>query len=145
MAKNLIQHHEWNTRDPKRLQTFDWKFNDKVMPGYTLIDRIGGIFEIPSDMGDMPTGVVNYVNVDDLEAKEKLVRAAGGRIYKSKQEVPNMGWFTIFADPDNNTVAMWQPMMKRPAKAARAVKKSAKKAAGAARKAVKKASAKRRR
>ena len=140
MAKNVIQHHEWNTRNPKRLQTFysrifDWKFNDKVMPGYTLIDGIGGIFEITPEMGDMPTGVTNYVNVDDLDAKEKLVRESGGTIYKSKQEVPNMGWFTIFADPDNTTVAMWQPMKKKPvARAAAAVKKSAKKLAGAARK-----------
>jgi predicted enzyme related to lactoylglutathione lyase len=133
MPKNLIQHHEWNTRDPRRLQTFysklfDWKFNDKMMPGYTMIDGIGGIFEITPEMGDMPTGVTNYVNVDDLDAKEKLIRAAGGTIYKSKQEVPNMGWFTIFADPDNNTVAMWQNM-KKPARAVTAAKKSAKKVA----------------
>jgi uncharacterized protein len=161
MPKNVIQHHEWNTRNPKRLQNFyskifDWKFNDKVMPGYTLIDGIGGVFEIPADMADMPTGVTNYVNVDNLDAKEALVRAAGGTIYKSKQEVPGMGWFTIFADPDNNTIAMWQPMMKRPARVAAAAKKSAKKSAKkvktAAKKAVtkvktaaKKAAAKRRR
>jgi predicted enzyme related to lactoylglutathione lyase len=138
MPKNAIQHHEWNTRDPKRIQAFysrifDWKFDDRRMPGYTLIDGIGGIFQAPPEM---PTGIVNYVNVSDLDAKEKLIREAGGTIYKSKQEVPNMGWFTIFADPDNNTIAMWQPMMKRPARAARAVRKAAKKVAGAARKAV---------
>lgn len=142
--KNVIEHHEWNTRDPRRLQAFyskifDWKFNDKVMPGYTLIDGIGGVFQITPEMGEMPTGITNYVNVDDLDAKEKLVRAAGGRIYKSKQEVPGMGWFTIFADPDNNTIAMWQPMMRRPARAVAAAKKSAKKVAGSAKKAVKKA------
>ena len=119
---NLIQHHEWNTRDPKRLQKFyskifDWKFINNVMPGYTLIDKIGGIFEIPAEMADMPTGITNYVNVDNLDAKEKLVKKAGGKIYVSKKEVPGMGWFTIFADPDNNTVAMWQamPMRKRSA------------------------------
>ena len=145
MPKNVIQHHEWNTRDPKRLKAFytkifDWKFDDKKMPGYTLIDGIGGVFEIPAEMGDMPTGVINYVNVDDLDAKEKLIRAAGGRIYKSKQEVPDMGWFTIFADPDNNAVAMWQPMMKRPVKrAVSAAKKSAKKAAGRVKSAAKRA------
>jgi hypothetical protein len=138
MPKNAIQHHEWNTRDPKRIQAFysrifDWKFDDRRMPGYTLIDGIVGIFQAPPEM---PTGIVNYVNVSDLDAKEKLIREAGGTIYKSKQEVPNMGWFTIFADPDNNTIAMWQPMMKRPARAARAVRKAAKKVAGAARKAV---------
>ena len=142
MPRNVIQHHEWNTRSPKRLQAFyskifDWKFNDKMMPGYTLIDGIGGIFEIPPEMADMPPGITNYVNVDDLDAKEKLVREAGGRIYKSKQEVPGMGWFTIFADPDNNTIAMWQPMKRKPAaRAAKAVRKTAKRLAAAAKKSV---------
>ena len=157
MPKNVIQHHEWNTRNPKRLQAFysklfDWKFDDKRMEGYTLIDGIGGVFEITSDMGDMPTGITNYVNVDDLDAKEKILRAAGAQIYKSKEEVPGMGLFTIFADPDGNTVAMWQALKKRPVRrAVSAVKKSAKKAAGAAKKtagaakkAVKKAASKRR-
>ena len=115
MPKNVIQHHEWNTRDPKRLQSFygrifDWKFFE-AMPGYTMIDGIGGFFHIPADM-DLDPGVVNYVNVDDLEAKEKLIRAAGGKVYKSKQEVPEMGWFTMFADPDGNLMAMWQAMPK---------------------------------
>lgn len=144
MPKNLIQHHEWNTRDPKRLASFysrifDWKFDDRKMPGYTFIDGIGGLFEIPPEMGEMPTGVVNYVNVDDLEAKEKLIRAAGGSIKKSKQEVPNMGWFTIFTDPDNNLMAMWQPMS---ASGSGSAKKSA---SGSAKKPAKKASSKRRR
>ena len=116
MPKNVIQHHEWNTRDPKRLQAFygrifDWKFFE-AMPGYTMIDGIGGIFDIPADMPLEP-GVVNYVNVDDLEAKEKLIGVAGGKIYKSKQEVPGMGWFTMFADPDGNLMAMWQAMPKK--------------------------------
>ena len=157
MPKNLIQHHEWNTRDPKRLRTFysrifDWKFNDNVMPGYTLIDGIGGVFEITPEMGDMPTGITNYVNVADLDEKEALVRSAGGRIYKSKQEVPGMGWFTIFADPDGNTVAMWQAMPRRTARVATRAKKAAKKVAGKAKnvaskakKAAKKIAAKRKR
>lgn len=142
MPKNVIQHHEWNTRDPKRLQTFyskifDWKFNDRMMPGYTLIEGIGGVFEITPDMGDMPAGITNYVNVADLDATEKRIRAAGGRIYKSRQEVPNMGWFTIFADPDNNTVAIWQAMKRKPAARAKtAAKKAAKKVAATAKKGV---------
>lgn len=116
MPKNLIQHVEWATRDPKRLQSFygrifDWKFKE-AMPGYTMIDGVGGIFALPSDQ-QMPTGVTNYVNVDDLDAKEDLIRKGGGQIYKSKQEVPGMGLFTIFADPDGNTVAMWQATKRR--------------------------------
>ena len=129
MPKNVIQHVEWTTRDPKRLQSFygklfDWKFNE-AMPGYTMIDGVGGIFAVPPDQ-QMPTGVTNYVNVDDLGAKEELIRKSGGKIYKSKQEVPGMGWFTIFADPDGNTVAMWQAA-KRPSKGASSKKTTSRK------------------
>jgi predicted enzyme related to lactoylglutathione lyase len=127
MPKNLIQHVEWTTNDAKRLQSFygrifDWKFKE-AMPGYTMIDGVGGIFAAPPDQ-QMPIGVTNYVNVDDLGSKEDLIRKGGGQIYKSKQEVPGMGWFTIFADPDGNTVAMWQaakrPAAKKPASRKRA-------------------------
>jgi hypothetical protein len=96
----------------------------------------------------MPTGIINYVNVDDLGKKEKLVAKAGGTIYKSKQEVPGMGWFTIFGDPDGNAVAMWQAAPKPPKAASRkkpAEKASAKKSAKTASKksAAKKKSSKR--
>ena len=57
-------------------------------------------------------GVTPYVNVADLAEKERLITAAGGRIHKSKQEVPGMGWFTIFSDPDGNMLALWQPAVK---------------------------------
>ena len=139
MPKNKIQHVEWTTRDPKRLQSFygkvfDWKFNE-AMPGYTMIDGVGGIFAAPDQQ--MPTGVTNYVNVDDLGAKEDLIRKAGGQIYKSKQEVPGMGSFTIFADPDGNTVAMWQAA-KKPARASASKKAASRTRAKAAKPASKK-------
>ena len=136
MPKNLIQHVEWSTRDPSRLKSFygrifDWKFQE-AMPGYTMIDGVGGIFTIPPDQ-QMPICVINYVTVDDLASKEEQVKAAGGTIHKSKQEVPGMGWFTMFGDPDGNIVSMWQAMNK-PAKAA-APKKSKAKAKQPAKKA----------
>jgi len=114
MLQNLIQHIEWTTRDPERLRSFfgrifDWQFRD-AMPGYTMIDGVGGIFAAPDPR--MPVGVTPYVNVADLGEKETRIRQAGGQIHKSKQEVPGMGWFTIFSDPDGNMLAMWQPMPK---------------------------------
>ncbi|MCC6807511.1 MAG: VOC family protein [Deltaproteobacteria bacterium] len=114
MPKNVIQHIEWTTRDTKRLQDFygrifDWKFR-QAMPDYTMIDGVGGLFTAPDQQ--MPTGITCYVNVKDLAATEAKIVAAGGQIYKSKQEVPGMGWFTIFGDPDGNTIAAWQPNLK---------------------------------
>jgi predicted enzyme related to lactoylglutathione lyase len=133
MPKNVIQHHEWATRDPQRLMSFygsifDWKFQE-AMPGYHIVDGVGGFFAIPAEEAMMPVGITNYVNVDDLAAKEALITAAGCQVYKSRQEVPGMGWFTIFGDPDGNMVAMWQSMNPPPApkRSASTKKKAAKK------------------
>ena len=114
MPKNNIQHIEWTTRDPGRLRSFfagifDWQFRE-AMPGYTMIEGVGGIFDAPDPQ--MPLGVTPYVNVADLGEKEQRITAAGGRIHKSKQEVPGRGWFTIFSDPDGNMLALWQPAAK---------------------------------
>jgi predicted enzyme related to lactoylglutathione lyase len=114
MPKNNIQHIEWTTRDPRRLRSFferifDWEFRE-AMPGYTMIEGVGGIFDAPDPQ--MPIGVTPYVNVADLGEKEKRIRDAGGTIHKSKQEAQGMGWFTIFSDPDGNMLAMWQPAAK---------------------------------
>jgi len=110
MPKNNIQHIEWTTRDPRRLRAFferifDWEFRE-AMPGYTMIEGVGGIFDAPDPQ--MPIGVTPYVNVADLGEKEKKISAAGGTIHKSKQEVPGRGWFTIFSDPDGTMLALWQ-------------------------------------
>jgi len=121
MPKNVIQHIEWTTSDPQRLRkffgkVFDWEFHD-AMPGYTMIEGVGGIFARPDPQ--MPIVITPYVNVADLAATEKKVKAGGGQIHKSKQEVPGMGWFTLFSDPDGNIMGLWQPMAKRRAVPAR--------------------------
>jgi predicted enzyme related to lactoylglutathione lyase len=125
VPKNLIQHFEWTTRNPQRLKAFfgrifDWTFSEP-MPGYTLIEGVGGIFEAPDPQ--MPIAVTPYVNVKDLSETEAKIAAAGGRIHKSKQEVPGMGAFTIFSDPDGNLVALWEAKRPAPKRARRPAKK----------------------
>ncbi len=139
MAKNSIQHVEWRTRDRERLKSFygsvfGWKFKDEMGGGYTLIDfgvkdMGGGIFPIPPEQ-QMPTGVCNYVTVEDLGAYEEKIRASGGNVMMSGQEVPGFGWFSIFNDPDGNVVALWKSARrpKPPPKKKAAARKPAKKA-----------------
>jgi predicted enzyme related to lactoylglutathione lyase len=142
VPKNLIQHIEWTTRSSARLRAFyekifDWTFGD-AMPGYTLINGVGGIFDAPDPA--MPIVITPYVNVADLRATEKKVTAAGGQIFKSRQEVPGRGWFTLFGDPDGNVIGLWEALM--PARKTPPKKRVAKKAS--AEKSAKKSSAKRR-
>ncbi|HZP65833.1 MAG TPA: VOC family protein [Rudaea sp.] len=152
MPKNVIQHIEWTTRNPSRLmafygQIFDWRFGE-AMPGYTIIEGVGGIFDAPDPQ--MPTMITPYVNVTDLDETERKIVAAGGQIHKSKQEVPGRGWFTLFSDPDGHVIGVWQPRtapkkaaVKKGAKKAAKKAPAAKKAKQAVKKAVKKAAKKR--
>ena len=150
MPKNLIQHIEWTTRDPARLKSFfrrifDWNFLD-MMPGYTLIEGVGGVFEAPDPQ--MPVVITPYVNVADLGETEAKASAAGATVHKSRQEVPGRGWFSILSDPDGNLLGLWQPLRPAPATAGAAnrravARKPAKKAARkTAKKAARKASGK---
>jgi len=75
MPQNLIQHIEWTTRDAQHLRAFysrifDWKFRD-AMPGYTMIEGVGGIFAAPDTQ--MPIVITPYVNVRDLGETEAKV------------------------------------------------------------------------
>lgn len=109
---NPFVHIEIRTRDMAKCKAFyqkvfDWQVNEQ--PGYGLIDAgappAGGIFPAPPEV---PLGVAVYVGVDSIEETVKKVRDAGGRIVVEKQEVPGMGWFTTFLDPEGNEMSLWQ-------------------------------------
>jgi len=142
--KNPANHLEWRSRDVARLKAFygavfGWKF-DEPMPGYSMADtgnkEIGaGFMQLAAD-DQVPPGFSPYIVVDELSDAEAKVTAAGGRVMRSKGEVPGMGWFSVCLDPDNNGVGLWQALPKKERKKA---KKAVKKAAKAAKKEAKKA------
>jgi predicted enzyme related to lactoylglutathione lyase len=115
---NPFVHIEIRTRDMAKCKgfyekVFDWKVSEQ--PGYGLIDTgtppAGGIFPAPPEV---PLGVAVYVGVDSIEETVKKLRDAGARIVVEKQEVPGMGWFTTFLDPEGNEMSAWQPMESAP-------------------------------
>jgi predicted enzyme related to lactoylglutathione lyase len=140
--KNPLVHFEWRSRDAQRLKEFygsifSWKFEDPT-PGYTMIEtgsKSGvGIFHLPPDQ-PIPVGICPFVEVDDLTAYEEKARGAGGNVVMSNQPVPGMGTFSVFTDPDGNSIGLWQTESpKKVRKAAQKAKKAAKKEAKAAKK-----------
>ena len=51
--------------------------------------------------------------VDDIEATLAKVGQLGGTTLVPKQEVPGMGWFAWFKDPEGNVVGLWKAAMKK--------------------------------
>ena len=116
---NPIVHFELPVNDPVAAQDFytklfDWEIK-KVPMGdmdyYTVMigpDDSGVLNGGMSERKDSKQGPVNYIQVDDIEAKMKEIEAAGGTITMPKTPVKGMGYFCHFDDTQNNTLGLWQ-------------------------------------
>ena len=107
-------HVEIPSSDPVKAEefyaaVFDWTFQRVPGMGYTLYATPGGggggILKRPDGM---PVGLINYVNVDEIEPYLSKIEDGGGSILQPITEVPETGWFAIVADPDGNSFGLWK-------------------------------------
>ncbi len=110
-----IVHIELPVKDRDRAKKFygdlfGWKFQDMPEMDYTLFETAngpgGGLF-VPQE-GQYDKGALNYILVEDVDAKSKEIEAAGGAVIGPKVEVPGQGWFAVFKDPEGTTLAIWK-------------------------------------
>jgi predicted enzyme related to lactoylglutathione lyase len=64
----------------------------------------GGFFERTDD-NTAPSVVIG---VDDINAHVKKVTDAGGKVLNEPIEIPGIGWYASFIDPEGNRVSMLQ-------------------------------------
>ena len=92
---------------------FGWKITP--MPGATKpywIIETGGAADTP-DGGMMERqhpdhGITNYVSVSSVTEAAAKVEKLGGKICMQKTAVPQMGYFVVCQDTENNTFAVWE-------------------------------------
>jgi len=94
-------------------QLFGWKITPfpGAVENYRHIDT-GGADASP-DGGMLPRmypghTITNYVLVDSVSKAAAKVTKLGGRICKEKTAVPQMGYFIICKDTEDNTFALWE-------------------------------------
>lgn len=114
MAKNSICHFEIAARDVKKAgefyrDLFGWKLDHSMGDEYILFRSEGapggGIGR--SENFTPGTGVVVYIEVDDIGAYLKKAVKLGGAQTVPKTEIPNVGWFGHFTDPEGNTIGLF--------------------------------------
>lgn len=113
---NPLCHFELMTNDTDKAKAFygavfDWKFDEKTMPGYTLIetgqDPSGGVFPKPDEA---PHPCLNvYFTVDDIEATLGKANECGGKTLVPRTPIPNVGHFAMFTDPEGIAIGLLQP------------------------------------
>lgn len=68
----------------------------------------GGFFPKKPDWPAQHPSVV--IAVDDIKTAAKNVRDAGGNVLGEPMEIPGVGKYVSFTDPEGNRVSMLQPM-----------------------------------
>ena len=115
---NPVVHWELMSKDPARISAFyeklfDWKIQHFPDMNYRIVETggeggiNGGILK-PDREGPWPGNMLFYVNVDDLAAYRAKVIAAGGKIHVEEQQVPGMGSFCLFTDPEGRMMGLWK-------------------------------------
>ena len=67
----------------------------------------GGFFPKKTDWPDQHPALV--IAVDDISKSMKRVAAAGGKILGEPMEIPDIGQYVSFNDPEGNRVSMIEP------------------------------------
>ena len=95
-------------------QVFDWNIQFIPDMNYYMVDTesdqgIGGGLMTPQE-GPWPGNMALYINVDDLATYREKIEAAGGEIVVPEMEVPGVGSFLLFADPDGRVLGCWKQL-----------------------------------
>ncbi len=112
-----VVHWELWSRDPHKVadfyaKAFDWNISHLTEMKYWLVDTggeggiNGGVLK-PQE-GKWPGNTAFYISVDELEPFRKKIQDAGGKILIERQEVPNVGEFCLFSDPDGRALGIWK-------------------------------------
>ncbi len=48
-----------------------------------------------------------YIDVDDIEAYCEKILKAGGKVVVERMDVPEVGAFALFEDPDGRVLGIW--------------------------------------
>jgi uncharacterized protein len=113
-----VVHWELMSQDPAKVsdfyaKVFDWKVQHRPEFNYRIVDTggeggINGGIVKPQREGPWPGNMLCYIAVDDLAAYRRKVVAAGGKICVEEHEVPGMGAFSLFTDPEGRMMGLWK-------------------------------------
>lgn len=80
-------------------------FDAPGVPPYVVVkagDRgVGGLMAIPEEVREngMPPAWMGYIEADDVDAATASVKAAGGTVHREPADIPDVGRFSVVADP----------------------------------------------
>jgi uncharacterized protein len=90
----------------------DWEGGDAPYAMWVAEETpIGGVARLPAGLeaDGVPPHWMAHVAVTDLDAAVKQVGELGGTVHKPPTEIPEVGRFTVVADPQGAALALFEP------------------------------------
>lgn len=125
---NKVVHFEIPTDDHARAKrfyadVFGWQMQD--MPTGDDVYTFATTSPMNEDFSHRESGAINggmfkrhpglpvhnpviTIGVDSIDAHLARIEAAGGSTVVGKGEVPDMGWYAYFRDPEGNLMGLWE-------------------------------------
>ena len=113
-----VVHWELMSKDPAKIsdfyaKIFGWQVKHMPEMNYRIVETgagtgINGGVVKPDREGPWPGNMLFYIDVEDLAAYRNKIVAAGGKIHVEEQEVPGMGSFSLFTDPEGRMMGLWR-------------------------------------
>ncbi len=121
MPNHPIVHIEFPAADPGAAakfyaDAFDWQLQVDPSFDYHMFSAEGGpgggFVKVGATAGpgtvDYKTGEpLIYIQTDDIEASLAKIESLGGKTLLPKTEIPQVGWWALFADPTGNRVGLY--------------------------------------
>jgi len=114
---HTICHLEIPTTDVKKsgefYKLFGWKMDYGWSKDYAMFSTGEGILSaggLDSSEETRSIGsIIIYILVDDIDAMLEKAVKLGAKKIKEKTEIPNIGWYGLFTDLDDNTIGLFTP------------------------------------
>ena len=101
-------------------EVFGWQLQEMPEMDYTIVmtTAIDQQTQLPTEPGaingglmkrssDTPSPVIT-VDVESIDDSMKQIESRGGSVVKPRTEIPGMGAFAYFKDPEGNVLGLWE-------------------------------------
>jgi predicted enzyme related to lactoylglutathione lyase len=119
-SPNTFVWYELMTTDTDAAEAFygaviGWTPQAFSLPGmrYTVMNAgetmVAGVMSLPPEAAGLPPGWVGYIGIDDVDAATERLRQAGGSVHRAPADIPDVGRFSVVADPQGAMFMLFKP------------------------------------
>lgn len=114
---NRVIHFEIPADEPEKVMefystVFGWSFTRHPTEEYWLTsigdEQQTGIEGAVYSSGEQFHGLMNVIQVEDIDSAMEKIIQQGGSEYAEKRAVAGLGWVAYFKDPEGTVLGLWQ-------------------------------------